>query len=181
MDVADLNKVLGNIDLHLLDQLLKNRFENSGPLLDVGCGDGRNLHYFLATGFECHIVDPDPSALKMVTMLSGTLGNPIPPEHAHAMLQDVKSDFQSILCINVMQHLQSHENLKSMLAMLFSKLKQGGVLFLKIGFGSSSGIQIERKQFVQWISNTGFDILEPMRTEEIDGLGKWISMMLTRS
>ena len=42
----ELNKVLGNIDLYLLDQLLKGRITRDMKILDAGCGEGRNLHLF---------------------------------------------------------------------------------------------------------------------------------------
>ncbi len=39
MDINELNKLLGNIDLYLLDQILKGRFTKELMILDAGCGD----------------------------------------------------------------------------------------------------------------------------------------------
>lgn len=52
MNIAALNKLLGNIDIYLLDQILKGRFTKEMRILDAGCGEGRNLIYFLHEGFQ---------------------------------------------------------------------------------------------------------------------------------
>jgi hypothetical protein len=48
-----LQQAYGNIDIYLFDQLLKGRYDNCKKVLDVGCGNGRNLFYWLA-----HLVKP---------------------------------------------------------------------------------------------------------------------------
>jgi len=40
-----LPKLYGNIDIYLFDQSLKGRYDNLKKVLDVGCGNGPNLHY----------------------------------------------------------------------------------------------------------------------------------------
>ena len=62
MEVNELNKLLGNIDLYLLDQLLKGRFSKEMMILDAGCGEGRNTHYFIQKGYRIVGVDSNPSA-----------------------------------------------------------------------------------------------------------------------
>ena len=39
-------------------------------MLDAGCGDGRNLPYFLSRGFDCFGVDRDPAAVARVRRLA---------------------------------------------------------------------------------------------------------------
>lgn len=36
----------GNIDIYIFDQLLKGNFKMDHKIIDIGCGNGRNLHYF---------------------------------------------------------------------------------------------------------------------------------------
>ena len=50
--IKELNHLLGNIDIYLLDQILKDRFKKSFKILDAGCGEGRNLIYFVRNGFK---------------------------------------------------------------------------------------------------------------------------------
>ena len=52
MDISTLNKELGNIDIYLFDQLLKGKFEGEKRILDAGCGEGRNINYFIKNDKE---------------------------------------------------------------------------------------------------------------------------------
>ncbi len=40
MNFQDLNKEIGNIDIYLLDQILKGRYQQTHRILDAGCGFG---------------------------------------------------------------------------------------------------------------------------------------------
>lgn len=60
---AGLRRQFGEIDIYLFDQLLRGRFDARRRVLDAGCGDGRNLPYFLAHGFEIYGIDADPRAV----------------------------------------------------------------------------------------------------------------------
>ena len=69
---AELHATFGEIDIYLFDQLLRGRFDRRRRILDAGCGDGRNLPYFLSRGFDCFGVDRDPSAVARVRRPRGT-------------------------------------------------------------------------------------------------------------
>jgi len=43
-------------------------------VLDAGCGDGRNLRYLLARGFDCHGLDRDVRAVDHVRHLAAAAG-----------------------------------------------------------------------------------------------------------
>src|SRR5688572_33363283 len=68
-----LQQTYGNIDIYLFDQLLKGRFDNAKKVLDVGCGNGRNLFYFLRNGYDVFGIDPNPQAIEAVKELSTAL------------------------------------------------------------------------------------------------------------
>jgi len=40
-----LSASFGDIDIYLFDQLLKGRYDNCKDIIDVGCGNGRNMVY----------------------------------------------------------------------------------------------------------------------------------------
>ena len=42
----------GDIDIYLFDQLQKGRFNATRTVVDLGCGGGRNLVYFLRQGYD---------------------------------------------------------------------------------------------------------------------------------
>jgi SAM-dependent methyltransferase len=73
-----LQQTYGNIDIYLFDQLLKGRYDNAKKVLDVGCGHGRNLFYFLRNGYEVFGIDSNKQAIETVKELSTTLALVIP-------------------------------------------------------------------------------------------------------
>lgn len=58
---------------HRVDELVE-QFVTSGPILDVGCGDGRMVARFRAAGFECTGLDIDADVLKVARQLYGDDG-----------------------------------------------------------------------------------------------------------
>ncbi len=78
---VDLPAQFGDIDIYLFDQLLRGRFDRRPRVLDAGCGDGRNLKYFLRRGFTCFGIDRDAAAIEHVRALAGQLAPDLPPAH----------------------------------------------------------------------------------------------------
>src|SRR5262245_19611961 len=78
---AQLRSWFGGIDIYLFDQILKGRFDRRARVLDAGCGDGRNLVYFLRRGFECHGADQDGGSVELVRRLAAQLAPALPAEN----------------------------------------------------------------------------------------------------
>ncbi len=70
---VDLQYWFGGIDIYLFDQLLKGRFVPGMRVLDAGCGSGRNLVYFLRSGYEVFAVDESEEAISQVRKLATAL------------------------------------------------------------------------------------------------------------
>ena len=49
MKEETIQSLVGNTDIYLLDQIMKERYKRGESILDAGCGEGRNLHWFLKT------------------------------------------------------------------------------------------------------------------------------------
>lgn len=82
MNVApDLLALCGPVDIYLFDQILRGRIRARMRILDAGCGRGRNLHYFLARGFDVSGVDSDPRAIRAVRTLAARLAPDLPADH----------------------------------------------------------------------------------------------------
>ena len=72
MTAQQINKELGNVDLYLLDQILKNNIPKETNILDAGCGEGRNLIYFLNNGYHVSGIDHYPDAINMLKFIIGS-------------------------------------------------------------------------------------------------------------
>ena len=77
----DLQQWFGGIDVYIFDQLLKGRFVPGMRVLDAGCGLGRNLVYFLRSGYEVFAVDESEAAIVQVRKLAASLAPHLPAEN----------------------------------------------------------------------------------------------------
>ena len=194
MKVQDLNRVLGNIDLHLLDQVLKGRFNPHGKILDAGCGEGRNLIYFLQNDYKVCAVDQDPGAIKLVKMHARTLSNS--KGENQFITGDLRSlpfsdnYFDTVISINVLQHVDqgSYDYILSEMARVLSPT---GILFIKMEardcqpkVTGSTGIGKNRLPAHLIPSmledKCKLDLEEPARIEEILGEGCRLVMVFRK-
>jgi tellurite methyltransferase len=77
----DLQEWFGGIDIYLFDQLLKRRLVAGMRVLDAGCGTGRNLTYFLRSGYEVFGVDESEQAIAQTRQLASQLAPHLPAEN----------------------------------------------------------------------------------------------------
>jgi ubiquinone/menaquinone biosynthesis C-methylase UbiE len=139
----NLQQLFGNIDIYLFDQLLKGTYSQCHKILDVGCGGGRNLIYFLQHGYEVHGIDPNPEAIAAVQELSvaltgkNTMGN-FNVGFAETMPFD-DSTFDLVICSAVLHFAKNRQHFKAMLTKMWQVIKPGGYLFVRLA--SSIGIE----------------------------------------
>jgi tellurite methyltransferase len=131
-----LRETYGNIDIYLFDQLLKGRYDKAVKVLDVGCGSGRNLFYFLRNGYEVFGIDPDPQAVKTVQKLSAELAPDNPPENFEVCnAENLNYDdavFDLIICNAVLHFAKDEQHFNAMLQSMFRVLKRGGYFFARL-------------------------------------------------
>lgn len=48
-----------DVDIYLLDQLMKGNIKSSDRILDAGCGNGRNISLFLKNKWNAVGIDPN--------------------------------------------------------------------------------------------------------------------------
>src|SRR6266566_4500807 len=77
----NLQEWFGAIDIYLFDQLLKGRLVPGMRVLDAGCGTGRNLVYFLRSGYEVFGVDESEQAIEQTQQLAAELAPHLPAEN----------------------------------------------------------------------------------------------------
>lgn len=143
MSIA-LNKSLGNIDLYLLDFILKGYFPEGIKILDAGCGEGRNLHFFLQNNYEVYGFDRNPDAIRMVRLVARSLDKSITDENF--LVSDIKDHpfppaaFDLVVCSAVLHFANDKEHFIDMMAELIKTVKKGGKLFIRM----ASDIGIEK-------------------------------------
>src|SRR3954466_11995472 len=76
--MRSLPELFGNIDIYLFDQLLRGRVTPGMTVFDAGCGPGRNLVYFLQSGYQVFGADRDPEAIAIVRQLAVAVGATTP-------------------------------------------------------------------------------------------------------
>ncbi|WP_422362216.1 class I SAM-dependent methyltransferase [Reichenbachiella sp.] len=136
MTTSQLNKYLGNIDLYLLDQVLKGNINSDAKMLDAGCGEGRNLIYFLNNGFDVHGIDQNENAIRMLQFVIGS-------NYAHyskdrfqvgelSKLSFDNHEFDYVICSAVLHFAQSEDHFWQMLEELSRVLSADGTLFIRM-------------------------------------------------
>jgi tellurite methyltransferase len=143
----DLRAQLGDIDIYLVDQLLKGRLAPGMSLLDAGCGGGRNLVWFLRNGYEVCAVDESREAVEQVRRLAATLAPHLPPESFQvADLADLPwpdARFDAVLCSAVLHFARDEAHFDRMLDEQWRVLRPGGLFFARLAatIGMSGRVQ----------------------------------------
>lgn len=143
MNQAELLDLLGPIDIYLFDQIMKGRFNPDHPLLDAGCGSGRNLTFFLRAGFDVHAVDVTPEAVDQTRRLAAGLAPRLADDRFRAArieaLPFESGRFGAVLSIAVLHFARDESHFDAMLNEMWRVLRPGGVLFARLA--SSIGIE----------------------------------------
>jgi tellurite methyltransferase len=139
----NLQQLYGNIDIYLFDQLLKGTYDNCKTVLDVGCGGGRNMVYFLKNAYQVYGVDPNPQAVEAVKQLSSALApTNLLTNFSVANAEDLPftdATFDLVICSAVLHFAQDQAHFDAMLRSMWRVLKPGGYLFARLA--SDIGIE----------------------------------------
>tara|TARA_R110002051_G_scaffold23370_1_gene59036 strand:- start:526 stop:1158 length:633 start_codon:yes stop_codon:yes gene_type:complete len=146
MTISELNKLLGNIDIYLLDQILKGRFSKEMKILDAGCGEGRNAVYFINGGYQIFGIDQNETAIQYCRYMAKSLDKSYDAHRFQAAgLEDIpfhSEAFDAVICSAVLHFASDDENFWEMMDEMLRVLKPGGILWFRMttAFG---GIQEE--------------------------------------
>src|SRR5690606_4392500 len=145
MDIQTLNKALGNIDLYLLDQILKGRFSPTMKILDAGCGEGRNLMYFIQNNYDVSGIDSNANAIRMLQFVARS-SNPRLSQESF-LVGDLEAmpfgteEFDVVICSAVLHFARNEHHFDQMLSEIVRVCKPGGIIFIR----TASSIGIEEK------------------------------------
>ena len=189
---SDLRARFGGIDIYLFDQLLKGRFDNRPRLLDAGCGDGRNLVYFLRAGFSCFGVDSEPAAIARLRQLASALAPDLPAGNFVVgeldRLGHADACMDAVVCSAVLHFADDESHFGRMVEELWRVLGPNGLLFTRlasnIGLESlipsagrrvrlpdgSDRFVVSEAMLLQWTERLGGSLADPIKTTNVQGL-----------
>jgi tellurite methyltransferase len=140
---SDLEAQFGRIDIYLFDQILRGRIAPGARLVDMGCGSGRNLVYFLRSGFEVFASDADASAVRQVQQLAAALAPALPASNfrVEPVERPTFGDgFADVVLSSAVLHFaRDDRQFDDMVQAMWRVLKPGGLLFARLA--SDIGIE----------------------------------------
>jgi SAM-dependent methyltransferase len=148
----DLQEWFGGIDIYLFDQLLKKRITPGMRILDAGCGSGRNLIYFLKSGYEVFGVDQSEEAIAQMRRLAYALAPQLPAENFRVgSVETLSADFADyseakeerleslehfgfdvVLSSAVLHFARDEKHWQAMVDEMWRVLKPGGMFFARL-------------------------------------------------
>ena len=196
----NLKQWFGGIDIYLFDQLLKGRFVPGMRVLDAGCGSGRNIVFFLRSGYEVFAVDESEDAIAQTRKLAAALAPNLPAENFRVEpiermswksvdSQREHAGFDLVLSSAVLHFARDEQHWQAMLSEMWRVLKPGGILFARLA--STIGVEdrvnlIEGRRYhlpdgsdrflvdaamLQRVSSEiGAEFIEPIKTTVVENM-----------
>ena len=200
MNPFSIHELIGNTDIYLLDQIMKGRYMPSEKILDAGCGNGRNLIWFLKNDVEVYAVDRDAMAVRYLESLYPSFNRKRLYVAEIERLPFRDNFFDHIISSAVLHFAKSVSHFNDMIKEMVRVLKPDGSLFIRM----TSDIGIENK--VKHIENGVYDIpdgsirflltptllkemmsennlsfIEPLKTVNVDGIRCMSTLVLMKN
>ncbi|MDQ7917621.1 class I SAM-dependent methyltransferase [Mesonia sp. MT50] len=145
MDHKKTYELIGNIDIYVLDQILKGTYQPGQSILDAGCGEGRNLKWFYQNDFSLYGIDSNPERIKIAQEIYSKIATQLRIGDLDNLPYG-RSSFDHILCSAVLHFAKNTEHFQAMFKELIRVLKASGTLFIRVS--STIGLQ-GKNGFVQ--------------------------------
>lgn len=201
MNIQEINKELGNIDLYLLDQILKNNIPTNAKILDAGCGEGRNLTYFLNNNYDVSGIDINPEAIRMLQFILGSSYPHVSKDKfKNTAIQDLKLSaevYDYVICSAVLHFAENDETFQEMIEGLEHVLAVDGTLFIRmasdiglnghieLGNGTyglpdgSTRYLLDQKK-IDLLLKRRFERIEPVKTVMVDKMRCMTTLVLRK-
>jgi SAM-dependent methyltransferase len=188
----EVRAAFGEIDIYLFDQILKGRFDARRRVLDAGCGDGRNLIYFLRAGFDCFAVDEDEHAIAQVRRLAASLAPGLPSSYFTSgrlqRLEHADATMDAIVCSAVLHFADDEMQFGLMVDEMWRVLAPGGLFFARLAsnIGIEDRVPVARRRvrlpdgsdrfvvdealLLQSAARLGGRLADPIKTTNVQGM-----------
>ena len=140
-----LHELLGDIDVYLVDQLLRGRLAPGMRVLDAGCGGGRNLEYLMRAGYDVFGSDQSSAAVDAVQRMARQHAPELPLENFRVEPVERSSfdaqSFDFVISSAVLHFARDEAHFHAMVDEMWRLLRPGGTLFARLA--STIGMPLE--------------------------------------
>lgn len=197
---TSLKNLLGQTDIYLLDQIMKERYNATDKILDAGCGEGRNMHWFLQNDFEIYGTDINEIAIAQLRSANPDLPAERLQVAAVEKLRFSDNYFDHIISSAVLHFANSTQHFKAMLAEMVRTLKTNGTLFIRmtsdigienkvkpINYGvfsipdGSKRFLLTKNLLADCMQKNNLSFLEPLKTVNVDDLRCMSTLVLQKN
>jgi len=131
MNLEKLKDTIGNIDIYLLDQILKGRYQSKSIILDAGCGNGRNLKWFYNNDYIVYGIDENIDLINGVREKYKKYATHFSVQNV-ATLNFDENMFDHIVCNALLHFAENEIHFTKMLSELVRVLKPNGTIFIRM-------------------------------------------------
>ncbi len=189
----DVHEYFGGIDIYLFDQIQKGTFKKGMKILDIGCGNGRNLIYFMRNGYDVYGVDNSTTFIKNCKFLTKQLNPKLSEDNFRVESLDKllfdDATFDAIISSAVLHFAEDDNQFKTWLKESWRVLKVGGFMFVRIA--STIGIEdkvelikgrryhlpdtserylVDEELLLSLTKQLGGELAEPIKTTNVQNL-----------
>lgn len=189
---------INNIDIYLLDQIMKGRYHPNETILDAGCGTGRNMNWFYNNHFKLTAVDHNPERIEFIKEIYPKQKDNFKVASL-ANLPYENNSVDHIINCAVLHFSENTEAFKLYFSELVRVLKPNGSLFIRmtsdIGIENyitrlSNGIYrlpdntnrflLTRKLLNELINEFPISFLEPLKSTNVADLRTMSTLVVSK-
>jgi len=195
MNYKNTTAILGNVDIYLIDQILKNNYAANTKILDAGCGTGRNLRWFYANSYDIYGIDADQNRLNYARTT-------YPKAGANFQLGNLtklpynNASYDHVICCAVLHFAKNESEFQTMFSEIVRVLKQHGTLFIRMasdigldgkppnvqdGGNKQEGSFYLTREIIGSLLNTfKLELLEPIKTTNVQDIRAMTTLMFRK-
>jgi len=150
MNLQLLKENIEEIDIYILDQILKGNYQQNETILDAGCGSGRNLKWFYNAGYTIYGIDKNFDDIEYCKKVYANQET----HFKQASLENIpfaENSFDHVLCNAVLHFAEDLSQYLRMFQELLRILKPQGTLFIRTA--SIFGLEKEVEHIFKGVYN----------------------------
>ncbi|MEO9482801.1 MAG: class I SAM-dependent methyltransferase [Ekhidna sp.] len=145
MSIQDFNNYFGDMDLFLMDLILKGHIKRDAEVLDIGCGEGRNGIYFIREAYTYHGWDTDASKLKLLEYLAKSIAHAKATFETHDIREAAEEKkFDLVICSRLLHFATTKDDFLLMWNKIADRLDKDGILYASMDSAVDTGIASRR-------------------------------------